>query len=888
MSKIHSAVTRALVVSTKDPLCSGRVKVWIPIFHGAPRTSSATDAADSGDEPTEPVTDGQGLVDLQKVTPNSGNEQATWNNSDDLPWAYVLGHNWGPIGNINTGLPLYTANQPNGVMCIPKVGTEVFVIFNDDHPDQPIIIGSVFHKDELLAMSSVTGLELSPGVGVTNESALLSTGSYERSVSESYVIRSTKGSSLILSDIPDNEQIILGGSLSPKQTAGSFVNGPGTQYNAFATSYPNFPTTASAGLAKRTMLSRVTTTATATSLAPASVVVGGTRAPGTTPATNKQYPINGSFNPPDPNQGMTFQAERNGRLHNGIDLGTSGRIGLPLVAPIAGQVLYYRVNPTGSGGNYLVFKGSDGYAHRFMHLDSIAESVKTNILQNKYPELPVGTVIGACGGSGQYKDKAGVIKTYKPHLHWEVIRLVSGNVSYANQINASNANTLFTSAQNTSATLIPGTAIQVSTASFLDPIKSWISADTGSSLIVSGDQVANTGQAMTPDPNDVGHNKIIGLEVCLTPGKEHIYLRHSSGSYLGFDADGNFKLFTVGDAQLRVNRSVVADILGAVTTACFAVFTRAKSIIRTAAASAPIHRTNGHQFDPVAKDKSKTYDEFPSAILDIDTTRLSDMADMLIQSTNNPLYVTSATGNSTKTADQTKADGFNYVLSAAEKPDKAFAMTKWDQYIQQSFTSAITNGKEDEITAVKESQYFTWRLLKAMMLHESNGNASLVNGKAYGLFQLQLNAVRDVKGKVKDANGKEKNPVEFIFDKQNGKMDTYLGDGKENITTAIYYFKKCLNQVYNAYVSEFKALGIVRNLKTDMTSKEKDSMVMLAVFAYTAGYSETSRLVRSSLSGQVPLVSYISVEDAMVKSNTPIVQQSYVPIVISHILPKLT
>ena len=583
---------------------------------------------------------------------------------------------------------------------------------------------------------------------------------------------------------------------------------------------------------------------------------------------------------------MTFHAPRpKGRLHNGIDLGMGGVTGRELIAPISGSVLYAKDgNEESSGGNYLIFKGTDGYCHRFMHLASINAAIKTKLAKADYSEVPMETVLGIVGGSGRRADG----KPYAIHLHWEVIRLVSGTTSFASRITSNNAALLFTSAQNAVATNVPYTSVSVNTGSFIDAIKSWILPDTGSPHILTGDQAATTSASTTSDLNDSKNDRIIGLETCMTPGKEHIYLRHSSGSYLGFDADGNFKLFTVGDAYARINRSAVVDVLGGIVTSCLAFYMRVKSVIRTASAVLPIHALNGHKFDPDPKaNKTFTYDKFPQELLEIDSSRLSDMNDAIIQATNSNQYITAATGG-TKTLDAVLKDGFNYVLSEEEKQKKQFDLTKFDADIKASFSSIFgANNKNEYVTAVKGSQYFKWETFKAMMLHESNGEERKVNGVAYGLFQLQRPAVRDVKGKLKDASGKrEVEPVQFIFDIQNGNMGNYLV-AKVNIDMALRYFEFCLKQVYNTYVNEFVNRGNGRNFKVDITKREQDSLFMLTLFAYTAGYSKTSGFIKASLATNSNNISYIAVEEHAIQQNVPTAQINYVPIILSWILPQL-
>lgn len=916
MALISSAVTRGLVVSTRDPLFSGRVKVWIPVLHGKPADEPIENRpADDGESAPSIITDTKGIVNLQDFT-----DDGRCVNADSLPWAYVLGHNWAPAGHLTTGEALDPVGRPSGVMSVPKVGTEVFIIFEDDNPDCPIIIGSVFHTNEFLALSSITPLEIAPGLNVsgvsdieTSESTLLSLSDYEQEVSKSYVIRSSKGSSLIISDIYGKEQILLGGSISWDDKGIAFNNGPGTLYHTFASNYPNFPTTASAPFAKRTAITKFSNVPTVNISSPtSSTTTTSTTTPSTTSiATGKYCPVGANFTPPH-TPAMQFMAPRGeGRLHLGIDLGCA--IGSALVAPSDGYVLYYKLDESKAAGNYLVFKGIDGYCHRFMHLKTIEKSVSVNVLNSKFPLIKAGSKIGETGNTGRASN--GI--AYAPHLHWEILPLITksstgSNYSYADKVTSKNVNEVFSLARLPGGGYLSNTSpsIFISRASYIDPMKSWLSVDTGTPLIITGNQAESIQQTLFPVSGDIRNNKLIGLEVCLTPGKEHIYLRHSSGSYFGFDADGNFTLFTVGDIQARVNRSVVIDVFGSITTSCLAMFTRVKTILRTVTAKL-ISTENSNKFDInkvtatldstgqfIYSDGKSTYGSFPQALYEIDITRAADMKDAIAASSSN-FYVTTELG--TKTLPALVLDDSRIVLSDSDKPKKEITITKYDRILEATFNKYLgNNNKSFSVLAIKKtsdtsgaSQYFNWKFFKAQMIQESNQDPTAHStADAWGLFQLRLPAIQEVIGRETTWNGKVFVPViPEVWHYDGSNIESYIEEEK-NIDAAIQYYKICLQQVYNAVISvakEKKAAGETDLINPqDLTVRQKDALMKIALVAYTAGYSIISRYLKEELrTNGLSALSYVLIEDALVRAKAPKEQILYVPKITNWIYPQL-
>jgi len=120
----------------------------------------------------------------------------------------------------------------------------------------------------------------------------------------------------------------------------------------------------------------------------------------------------------------TFGEYRNGHLHRGIDIGTKGKTGFPVVAFQDGWVV--RVQSTRRGyGKALYIRHPNGYLTLYAHLSSFSPPIQNLLLQMGAPryfdrilqgseEIPVkaGQVIGYSGESG-----AGL-----PHLHFEIRR----------------------------------------------------------------------------------------------------------------------------------------------------------------------------------------------------------------------------------------------------------------------------------------------------------------------------------------------------------------------------------------------------------------------------------------------------------------------------------
>ena len=174
-------ITRGIVVDVNDPLQSGRVKVWIPLFHGGypqndPTLASSYNLNEAG------VSVGR-LGDITNPDTIS-----------TLPWAPIMGHNWSSTSDIRTGLQ----NNSFGVFNIPKEGTEVYIAFEDDDVNYPIILGAVFHENDFTPSVLKTPLlEITPGTTIAANVTL----DYNN-IKNSYIIQSQNNYSHLRRNLP--------------------------------------------------------------------------------------------------------------------------------------------------------------------------------------------------------------------------------------------------------------------------------------------------------------------------------------------------------------------------------------------------------------------------------------------------------------------------------------------------------------------------------------------------------------------------------------------------------------------------------------------------------------------------------------------------------------
>jgi murein DD-endopeptidase MepM/ murein hydrolase activator NlpD len=135
-------------------------------------------------------------------------------------------------------------------------------------------------------------------------------------------------------------------------------------------------------------------------------------APGPTPAPSPSpspadetvpgvFPLTGgvwSFGGED----ARFGAQRDGHIHQGQDVIAAS--GTPIVAPLAGSILW-KANQPGGAGIYLVEHGSDGRDYVFMHIK------RGTVLVAPGNAVRAGEQLAQVGATG---DASG------PHLHFEI------------------------------------------------------------------------------------------------------------------------------------------------------------------------------------------------------------------------------------------------------------------------------------------------------------------------------------------------------------------------------------------------------------------------------------------------------------------------------------
>jgi len=523
----------------------------------------------------------------------------------------------------------------------------------------------------------------------------------------------------LLSDVEGQEEIFLGGAIPLTQQA--VTTEFGNIYQAFSSAYPNFPTTQSAPFRVRNSTINTTnpiinidllhpsaTTTTLTSTVQ-NANLNNTPAPlDTTPniTITKQLPIptNISWNAPSLQQGQTFGCTRaNGEWHDGIDLtfNTSTRT-TTLVAPIDGTVVYVKLGSS-TAGNYIIYQGADNYYHTFMHLSSVS-----GIQGNKYS---VGSTLGITGGAVGAAGSGG--HTTGAHLHWEV----------------------FTSASPTQA-ITDRTTSQHNHSIFIDPLKQWLGnkvqgTNIKTTVNVGANQIDSFTQAWTI-ANNYNYDKPIGIEMSLDPGAEQVFLRHPSGAYLGFDPDGNFKLYTPGSAEFKINRNLVFDVLGGIFNSCMAVYTRARQVIKSFAGTGFTNQAISAFTDfPVNTDKNvfKKYN-IPRIFQRIDDNRKNDMNDALKQSTSN-IYYNLAGGTLGKSLSQITKNGYAADVAQDAINQIKFPFSTYDDLINQGWKNYIQPNKNEIASRI------TPKILKAILLLACKGNPNppSINGRV-GVYQI--------------------------------------------------------------------------------------------------------------------------------------------------------
>lgn len=795
---VSGKLTRGLVVSTEDPLYAGRVKVWIPILHGG--FNSEVDA-----QASTYLGDNEGSDRLGKISATT---------IECLPWASVLCHNWAPTTDAD--FTSDTCKNNFGIINIPKVGTEVFIIFEDDSPNMPVIIGSALHESEALKYSQIKSLELSPGLLISDPASNdeQKQQEYPTTISESYIIRGEKGSQLCLSEITGQEQILLGGAVDLKTKPVIVDDGdPKSKYSLFLSGYPNFPTTASAPLVSRQSIYTGTSqislniasansgapvsmndehTAEANQLAGVAAVNADATSTSTPEATKltKRVPIPCSWPPVKYTDPRAFGYDRGYEVHQGIDLSVKL---VDIVAPINCVALAYQDSST--AGKYLIVKGEDGYCHAFLHADSILPQIIQDINAGIYKKYAVGTKLGVTGRSGG-----------DWHLHWEVF---TGDGIVNRQTALAKRETLRKQKPH-------------GTIGFLDPLKTWLGSDNvvdssgnpvQSQVLLSAAQIQGYSAVVNAN-NDSSLSRPIGLEISLVPGAEQIFLRHSSGGYAGFDADGNWKVYTPGNAEFRVNRNLVFDVLGGIMSSCLAFWSKAKTVTNFISVVAPKLWTN---FE---------LEKLPKVFKRMEETRQKDMEDALRSSGANIYYnlVDSTLG---KSLEQINTDRF----AAKHTPsERNYSCNKWDSLIVAAHAKYIP--QNHPLASV-----LTPKLMKAVMLQESNGEEKAGKGSYVGLFQLGAGAIKDIT-------------------KQNTVNIEDYRVAAPNIEVGVQFVRRCCEIMYATIPS---------NLKSDLSENDKLDIVMSGLMGYNWGPYGIRGLYRTVVT-QSNTIAYAALEERFVNS----------------------
>lgn len=802
--------TRALVVDTRDPLFAGRVKIWIPALHGP------NPYGESGLEDVEQ----ESLPPGVKIPGNFKDEGV----KAGLPWAKVLSGNLGSFVDFKTGI-----STPAGIFSTPRVGTEVIIIFENNDPHWPIIIGSIIHANEFrysmprpmeylpgIQLSEIKQLSLDDDPAATKIVGAGGEDEYPSVVSSVYNLRTARGSTLFLSDIETDRSIVLEGSIAFDETSTLLPEEESTLKRL----YPPFPTTASAAFAKRQALSSGNTSPmvppspAASTVNPnnsavvrdinvqsvnSSVIEESKTKQAASDKVEKCWPVSGA---PRFITGLgKFGAQRppslGGKVHTGIDIGANADGSTILLAPIDLYPMYsgYIKN----AGYMLLCLGVDGYAHSFLHEREIYKKFYDMGQPGGKVELVKrGTPLGICGITEITNHNTG------PHLHWEVF---DGGDAHTG-----------------TALAIRREALRKSISTMIDPLE-WMKFSNGTQISVvttTKEQAQRYFEysAISTQSSESEYSKPAGIEVSLTPGKETVVLRHPSGSYIGFDPDGNINIYSCGDINFRVNRSITYDVFGAIMENAFAKFSRIKTVLKSWS------RINTNLKDP--KTANDTMPEFYTRVentrnIDMANAVASNLGNSLILDSNNTLVDLEALGiNSTE-----NGPGDLYITSPVITP-KSFNLTTWDTILKKMYAKYIVPNPTAKRVFPEITDF------KALMLHESNGDEKAKSpAQAYGLFQLRGIAIKDVKG----------------YYPTSAEMTQFL-TGEINADIAFQYIVKLVEYIR-------KALDSANINPNDVSATDYRYLV---VISYNQGPTITAKAIRKAReSGQT--LTYKAVEN---------------------------
>jgi hypothetical protein len=846
------ATTRAIVVSNVDPLFAGRVKVWIPSIHGP--TPYDPDGISQGDPDTEEfyTSFGGAIVDSTKFKDPS--------TIIGLPWASVLSHNLGPISDINSGL-----TTSAGIFSTPAPGTEVIIMFENNDPKLPIVVGSIIHANEFRHSMS-NPFEYLPGVNLSepaqtqnpsNASEVVNSSgdSYSVLAPQVYNLRTTSGSTLFISDSTLSRSIVLEGSI------GYLERSTLTEVDIATLDriYPAFPTTASAAFAKRSVISSsgaspllsptnfVGSDAISgvgiTSVTPSSAV----NVPTTEQATGnnsvisqalqdcansstikRTLPLAGRFERSGGKDGLLHapRTYRNG-IHHGIDIrATGGKV--PLIAPIDCFPLAWKQHAVGAS---LLVLGIDGYAHAFEHLSSIDPKIKKMIDSGIATKVDIGTSLGTAGIVLRTAGNTG------PHLHWEVWN--ASNVRTTNGIISSRQ-----AAWNRQSTI--------------DGLSDWIkyaktsftafnNNNVNISVEGSPEQVADiyTNSATQFASEDAPNlSKIGGLEISLVPGKETVTIRHPSGSFIGFDPDGNINIYSCGDINFRANRSITYDVLGAILENAYAKYTRIRTVLRSWA-----RLTKGYNDYPAVATSS-----MPEFFSRVDNCRAFDMTTALASTVNNG-FIVDSDGNLVSPASLQNSTSPSDIKPYKTSPSKAnynFDEIRWNTLISTFYNALITNQDILDLPTIK-----------AMMYVESNADSNFTSGNSanvglYGITSSMLTAVGKTTTNLSDYRG------------------TADINAKANIDVFFQYLVK-ISSLLNKYFNE-GVNGAILTVGKNISNKDFKFIIL---FAYKHGVEQTKQLINNHITIDTtnPKLTYAQLENAAIIQRVDNSILSYVPTV---------
>lgn len=870
--------TRGLVVSNIDPLFAGRVKVWIPALHGP--------------TPYGPTGDFEGLDPDQQFSKVSSS--TNFKNSKTisaLPWAAVLSHNLGPILDINTNV-----STTAGSFSIPAVGTEVMIVFENNNPLLPIVVGSIIHANEFrysLArpFEYLPGMILSEVTQIDNKvdpaSAIpVIPEDYPSLASSVYNVRTASGSTLFMSDNKSSRSIVLEGSIAYNET--STLNTK--DIFDIANMYPAFPTTASAAFAKREALSGhsisplsvpsgITTneeayTSSVTIITSeqiqknavdpniniqsnnSSTIKQGLASCAASGRINKNWPVTGT--PRFSGGGGLFLAPRpNGRKHAGIDLGVNTDASTALLAPIDcyplyfGGVLYATDLNTGgrvSAGITLMVLGIDGYGHTFMHMREVDKNIIDICQSGKTTLIKAGTHLGQCGVTIKSTHNTG------PHLHWEVFpapHVETGSALYSARQSAVHNLTVIHPAKEWM--VAPGS------------IKNSPAVNTTSTITTgTPDQIAHQLKYTLSYPPDELSNfsKPAGLEMSLTPGKESIMLRHPSGSFIGFDPDGNILFYSCGDINFRANRSITYDVLGAIIESSYAKFSRVRTVVK-----------NWARVFSNRKAKDVADSTMPDFFSRLDNSRAIDMANALASTVNNS-FIIDSDGNSINPdnlpSDTSNTTSQNYVSPPVFTFTPDYSLSFWDSLLQNLYETYISAAPESVATKIFPDK----NVFKAMMLLASNGNPSFTgdNSSNFGLFQINDEMINIIKGFTISSTDQQRYIGTSITDSTAAAL---------NADIAVQYVVR-LAELIRDYLTKTSPGFYLDNNNQGGTISSTD-FKYLVLLAYKQGLSLTTKAI--SIASEIvpdrnkPELTYRNVEAVIAKARATEDILSYVPTV---------